>query len=126
MTRASTMQTNAISSELSKSLLKYGKDAYTTRAWQNTMREGCCCGVHGYQDFANIGMNVPLHCGCYDEEEQPCFYKGCTQRHNSDLNRLSECTASPNTTFTNAGCLSFVVDKVDGTTSLLQWLSSCV
>ena len=52
-------QTDAISSQLSKSLLKYGHDENITRAWQNTMRECCCCGLHGYQDFTNIGVDVP-------------------------------------------------------------------
>ena len=116
LTSARPEQANVISSQLSKSLLQYGHDDVITRAWQNTMRDGCCCGLNGYQDFTNIGMDVPPHCGCYDEEEQPCFYKGCTRRCISNLNRLSDCIASPHTNFTNAGCLPFVVDKVDGTT----------
>ena len=106
-------QADVISSQLSKSLLQYGHDDNITRAWQNTMREGCCCGLHGYQDFTNIGMDVPPHCGCYDEEEQPYLYKRCTRvtrQYNSD------CTAALNTKFTNAGCLSFVEKKVDSST----------
>ena len=119
LTSARPEQTNAISSQLSKSLLQYGHDENITRAWQNTMREGCCCGLHGYQDFTNIGVDVPPQCGCYDEKEQPCLYKGCTRRYNSGSHKLSDCTAAPNTNFTNAGCLSFVEDKVDHSTKLL-------
>ena len=116
MTSARPVQTNAISSQLSKSLLQYGHDDNITRAWYNTMRDGCCCGLQGYQDFINIGVDVPPHCECYDEEEQLCSYKGCNRQHNSDSYRQSECTGSLNSNFTNAGCLSFVVDKVDSTT----------
>ena len=119
MTSSRPMQTKAISSQLSKSLLQYGHDDNITRAWHNTMRDGCCCGLHGYQDFINIGVDAPPHCECYDEEEQHCSYKGCTRQHNSDSYRQSECTASLNSNFTNAGCLSLVEDKVDSTTKYL-------
>ena len=107
LTSARPVQTNAISSELSTSLLQYGHDDDITRAWQNTMREGCCCGVYGYQDFTNHDVDIPPHCGCNVKEQQPYLYKGCTRRY--------DCTASLNTNFTNAGCLSFVVDQVDST-----------
>ena len=116
MTFSRPVQANAISSELSKSLLQYGHDDNITRAWQNTMREGCCCVLHGYQDFTNIGMDVPPQCGCYEEKEQPYLYKGCTRRYNSDSHKQSACTTAPNTNYTNAGCLSFVEDKVDSST----------
>ena len=117
MTRSRPVQANAITSQLSKSLLQYGHDDNITKAWQNTMREGCCCGLHGYQDFTNIGVDVPPQCGCYDEDKQPYLYKGCTRRYNSDSHKQSACTIAPNTNYTNAGCLSFVEDKVDDSTN---------
>ena len=116
MTFSRPVQANAITSELSKSLLQHGHDSNITRAWQNTMREGCCCGLHGYQDFTNIGVNVPPQCGCYEEKEQPYLYKGCTRQYISDSHKQSACTAAPSTNYTNAGCLSFVEDKVDNST----------
>ena len=91
--------------QLSESLQFYDNDDTITRAWQNTMLDGCCCGMQGYQDFTNIGMEVPPHCGCY-EEQQPGLYDGCTQRSKDG------CTASPNTNFTNTGCLEFVFHNV--------------
>ena len=118
MTRSRPVQANVITSQLSKSLLQYGHNDNITRAWQNTMREGCCCGLHGYQDFPNVGVDVPLQCGCFEEEEQPYLYKGCTRQYNSDSDKqpACTCTAAPTTNFTHAGCLSFVVDKVDSST----------
>ena len=115
MTSARPEQANSISSQLSNSLQQYGHNEYLTEAWQNTMQGGCCCGLYGYQDFTNIGVDVPPQCGCYDGDEQPYLYKGCTNGYEPDSFPLSTCTASPNTSFTNAGCLSFVVNKVDDT-----------
>ena len=116
MTCARPEQAKSISGQLHKSLMKYGHDEDITRAWQNTMREGCCCGLHGYQDFNNIGVDVPLQCDCFYKEEQPYLYKGCTQIYNSDSYNHSQCTAPHFTKLTNVGCFSFVVDKVDDAT----------
>ena len=90
-----------ISGQLSESLQLYGNDDIITRAWQNTMLDGCCCGMQGYQDFTNIDMEVSPYCGCY-KEQQPDLYKGCSQ-----LSRIG-CAAEPNTNITNKGCLEFV------------------
>ena len=114
-TSARPEQANSISSQLSNSFQQYGHNEYITRAWQNTMLGGCCCGLHGYQDFTNIGVDVPPQCGCYDGDQQHYLYKGCTNGYIPGSFPLSTCTASPNSSFTNAGCLSFVVNKVDDT-----------
>ena len=95
-----------VSNQLLEALQVYNHDDVITRAWQNTMRDGCCCGVHGYKDFTDIGMEVSVHCGCYDERQSPALFEGCF------IGSYLGCTVADNTTFTSAGCLEFVVENV--------------
>ena len=111
---------DTIRNQLSESLVQYGHDDHITRAWQNTMREGCCCAVHGYRDFTFKDKDVPPQCGCYDEEQQPDVHKGCIQQKNFYLHTRDGCTAEYNTNFTNANCQSFIGDKIDDTTESMR------
>ena len=111
-TSARPEQANSISSQLSNSLQQYGHNEYIRRAWQNTMRGGCCCGLYGYQDFTNIGVDVPPQCGCYDGDQQHYLYKGCTNGYDPHSFPLSTCTALPNSSFTNAIFAIVVVSAV--------------
>ena len=49
--------------QLEYSLPLYDADGFRLReAWDNTMEDGCCCGVDGYRDFDILNMSIPSVC----------------------------------------------------------------
>ena len=98
-------EVNIISSQLLDSLDLM--DGNVTRAWQNTIRDGCCCGVFGRQDFVDRMMDVSPYCRCDAHEwEAPICYPGCY------ASSSQSCTADANTTYSKFGCLEYVMEKI--------------
>ena len=78
-----------VTDQLTKSLKAYESDKAIKLAWQNTMRDGCCCGVRGCQDFTDLGISVTPSCGSHEHE-----------------NTVSR------TNIADIGCLDFVLKNV--------------
>ena len=54
---------DSIRMQLEYSLPLYDADGFRLReAWDNTMEDGCCCGVAGYRDFNILNMSIPAVC----------------------------------------------------------------
>ena len=85
-----------VSDQLSESLQAYDSDKDIKLAWQNTMRDGCCCGVRGCQDFTDLAVSVTPSCGSHEYED----------------------TVS-NTNITDIGCLDFVLKNVESNSIII-------
>ena len=96
---------NIIRVQLKASLARYNEDGFQLReAWDNTMADGCCCGVDGYQDFSNVNMSIPSVCqteaysGCQFSKEarivsvdgNATFSHGCVDLIMSHINSIEE------------------------------------
>ena len=57
--------TREVRSQLKNSLFSFREgDPIVNSVWENTMSDGCCCGVDGYSDFLELGQEIPEQCTC--------------------------------------------------------------
>ena len=86
-------------------------DPTVMNAWENMMKEGCCCGVVGYRDFLKTGTDIPEYCTCNVEKtsDRMIYYPG-TRVCYTITSR--ECHVEPKFNVTSIGCREYVLDQV--------------
>ena len=105
-------QSSHISSEvhrqLKSSLFDYREgNRAVIGAWENTMKEDCCCGVDGFGDFPDIGVTIPERCACKGHSEKNPF-----DRPYCSTDRTRECHMDSTYNVTTRGCLGHIMDQV--------------
>ena len=66
-----------VRSQLKNSLFSFREaDPIVNSVWENTMSDGCCCGVDGYSDFLELGQEIPEQCTCRFRRNS-CYYYNC-------------------------------------------------
>ena len=76
-------------------------------AWENTMKEDCCCGVDGFGDFLEIGVTIPERCACKGHSKKNPF-----DRPNCSTDRTRVCHMDSTYNVTTRGCLGHIMDQI--------------
>ena len=113
-----------ISLQLEESLTRSLNDTDLRATWDNTMENGCCCGVNSYEDFYKWNLAIPS--SCQYQGEHPCdsihttfnnTIKADVEHPNATHPNATHPNAThPNATHPNAtyahGCLDGVMSKI--------------
>ena len=90
--------------------LEYSMDMYNNnypdikRSWDNIMKDGCCCGVHSYKDFLELGKEIPVYCKCIPPRTEGYGYGHETCYGNADI----FCNNVPEYNVTSSGCFRYI------------------
>ena len=94
--------------------LQYSMDMYNNnypdikRSWDNTMKDGCCCGLHSYKDLLELGMEIPVFCKCISHTTRRYGYENETCYGNADI----FCDNVPEYNVTSRGCLRYIMTHI--------------
>ena len=100
--------TREVHSQLKNSLFSFREgDPIVNSVWENTMSDGCCCGVDGYSDFLELGQEIPEQCTCRIQRNSYSndFYSRCYATDNN-------CHLDTKYNVTSKGCFGMIMTQI--------------